>query len=326
MRNILRYIKKLELRKIAITVILLIIVIIVMIIIPFKKTISPQTASTAEDVINIYLDGKKNIQISSLEITYTGYNLTDTAEADTEGETEETTGGTDGSEEETEVLAAYYYVKAEDITYNDTETDAYIFFLIPTSETEELSDVITWSGKAKIITGLTEEDELITACLENSTASAEDLLAAPGGFVVSGYDYSAAAMIITLLIFAVIVVLLIIALINSLITYFKPLRSKTFKRLEKFGEGPESIGSIKTQLRDEKTKKYGNIFITKEYFIGYTNRDVIVVPLDNIMRAVRPAGRKICVIIDTEPKAKYKIACGSRKHADNVVEAIRSIF
>ena len=325
MRNILRYIKKLALRKIAFFAILLIIVIIVMIIIPFKKVISPQTVSNYESLITAYLDGKNNIRIENLEINYTGIDITD-AEEGSEEETGEAEEAETEEAEETEVLAAYYYVKVEDVEYEDSETDAYIFFLIPYDETEELSDTIKWSGKAKMISGLTEEDELITAYLENSRASAEDLLAEPGGFLVSGYDYSARAMIITLLIFIIVLILLIIALVKTLIVYFKPLRSKTFKRLEKFGEGPESAGAIKTQLRDENTRKFGNIFITKEYFIGYTNFDVIVVPLDNIMRAVRPAGKKICVIIDTEPKAKYKVKCAGRKQADGVVEAIRSIF
>ena len=304
MRNILKYIKTLALRSIAVLTVALIIVIIVMIIIPFKAVISPKSAASAEEVAELYTSGKKYVNAQELELTYAGYDQMNGEEA----------------------VASYYYIVAEDFTYKETETDVYIFFLIPVDETEEHASTIVWSGKTKILKNSTTAADFITAFAEDEGLSEEDITAEPGGFVASGYDYSAAAIIIWLVIFILLLIAIIIALVMSLVTYFKPLYGRTFRRLKKFSDGRESAGVIRKQLRSSETKKYGNIFITQDYFVGYTNTNVYVVPLENIMRAVRPAGKKAQVIIDTEPRAKYKIRCKSKKQADAVVEAIRSIF
>lgn len=294
MRDIYGYIRKLALRKLIILTAVFIVLIIVILAAPFRAAVSPVSVSSAEEITEAYQNGNKYIQLENVDIFYAGYDHVSDDEA----------------------VASYYYVIVD---------DEYIFILIPLDETGEHASALTWSGRAKISTPTTYSDFII-AFAQAEEITDDEASAGLGGCVIDAYGFTVLPYLTALVVFTLAVIVLLIFIIMNAVVYINPRRSGTFSRLGKFESNPDGAKRAAKQLKSRSTKRFGNIFLTDDFFIGFTNRNVYVVPLDNIMRAVRPAGNKVYVIIDTEPKARYKIPLKSRKNADDVVEAIRSIF
>ncbi len=295
-RSIRETIKSISKKNLLFPGIIAIVMVLILVLAPFQQVFNPPTASSIDDIVKIYNNGAKYVHVSISDLNYSNFDYY-----------------TNNQNRQ----ASYYYKLDEE------NGPSCIFFLIPTENTNEKSEVLeTYDAKARFLTGDVRFDTFLNGFAQDIGWDREALKEICFGFVVSQFDYRPGLTMILAGLIAAVIILCVIYIVINIFFIFLPHLHPSCRRLKRFGLDGEDFSEIDRELRDSLLISAGNIHITENYIVDIGKHNIWMIPLFNVVWAysygtwnplVKKNKLKYSLVVVTSPKAKITIA-GNKKH------------
>lgn len=253
--TIFTHIKSISRHGLIIPSIFIILLVILFQIIGFYQIFLPVKIKNTEDIEALYNQNSRYVEMDIDTLYYTNYNYIIGNKA-----------------------AGYYYCIMED--------DKAVFVLISSAHLSSPKDVLTdYRGNARLTEASPLHKQMIESLAKDLNWSVDNLTLSSSSVIINELEYHT---FIYLFLFAAMILLFIISLylfLGNILYYLKPGLYPACLMLRKYDGRVYTLDEINGEFQNNINISSSGTYITDHYFINISYFSLVIIPIDQIVRA-----------------------------------------